>query len=169
MIFNNGTYWIYLNEQTGVLDSCFLTKGPLVSYFHRGGYPDDPIDEYCYIGFSGHLLSTTVVTPEDVQIEWSWWGSVCLRPDFSQRIFNYRVSGDIYKIVQFYDSLKINNNMFKNVINTQLIASQFYVKPIIDTATFSYFLAKNIGIVKLRKQYHQSDTIWSLIRWHVVR
>jgi hypothetical protein len=164
-----GDSWIYLNEITGTIDSSYITEGPNVYYPHNGGYPDDPMYEECATLYGGNLLTSSRIYVWDVDIEFKSGinSAVCLMPDFSQPIYQDRAYNWLYKVIQYYDTLRVHNITYKDVVNTQYINPKFGLNGgDYDTATITFFIAKNVGIIKFRKQYKQTDTTWSLVRWH---
>jgi hypothetical protein len=73
--------------------------------------------------------------------------------------------GHIYKELNVYDSLIINNVTYYNVLNTQ------YKYPTYkgDTALMIFYLAKSIGLIKYYQKLFNQDTTWSLLRYHIIQ
>ena len=76
--------------------------------------------------------------------------SESFRPGYIKKVDSY----SIFKNLNYFDSLEINNKVYHNVINTfyQTINSNN------DTLMYTYYLAKSIGLVKINIHIDNYDT-----------
>ena len=165
--FKEGSYWIYKNEHNGSHDSCTLIYPPNVGPAKPEG-----------LGYTYEVITTGFISKFLSNSE------ILASPDFDFAIFEeidshslisirtsmsigqkYTFNGAVIEQVALYDSIIINDSIFKNVIQTR-VAQPYNLQ---DSIFYSYFFAKNIGLIKFEKTYLNTDTTWSLLRYHVVQ
>lgn len=162
-VFKEGSYWIFLNENTGVIDSMYIQNPPSFTYSRNG---DGPIIEKCNTYYGGSLLASSYAI-------WSEFGvtmqndisNFCLMSESFQPGYTVDLQDLYFKNINYFDTLKINNNICTSVMNT-------YCRTITlnkDTAIYSFYLSKFIGFVKINLHRHNADTTWSIIRYHVIQ
>ena len=165
--FEKGSYWIYKNECNGTHDSCTLIYPPNVwTAKPEGlGYTYEAITT----GFISKFLSNSEIlaTPDfDFAVfeEMDSHSLISIRTSMSTGQ-KYTFDGAVIEQVALFDSIIINDSIFKNVIHTR-VAQPNNLK---DSIFYSYFFAKNIGLIKFEKRYLNTDTTWSLLRYQVVQ
>ena len=159
-VFQKGSYWVYLNEATGAIDSSYLSKPPF--YLYNDPVNDPPQNRYetCDIYFGGNFLSHSFTRTSDYTIIFNnGKGSICLydnfQPGYTQRSF---------KNLNYFDSLVVNNKTYYHVMNTQY---KSWNHPG-DTTIYTYYLAKSTGLIKFSLNINHQDTTWSILRYHVI-
>lgn len=171
MLWKIGDYWIYQNETTKSTDSCYIKNGPNIGYPQPGGYPDDPIIETYSTDFFGNTIVHSLINDENAMIDFKQGGSgiTCFVPYTLQHVLTY-YDNSVFKLLNTFQSLVVNNFLFNNVVNTEYLHPKFFShETVYDAAIYTFYIAKNIGIIKFRKQYKQgnylADTTWSIIRY----
>lgn len=179
-LFKPGTYWVYEDSATGVLDSVYVydfrsgidtsysTHGELFGYF-----------EYFFV----YALRSIDGYTEEYSVNASWgkgqptmpiWKSRYKPSDYVGTTFlmeyPFIVGKNYYPFTQdgivtctgFYENIILNNVPYNSV-------AKFYdSKNITENNSPSYgFIAKNIGIV--RKEIIESHQVWNLSRYHIVQ
>jgi hypothetical protein len=163
-IFQAGSFWIYKNETTREIDSTFIHFPPQFTYFQ--------VDEYlffelCDINYGGTLISSSLSSWDEYRItKKNELSSPCLRSASFQPGYIYSYYHNTYfKNISYFDSLIINDNVFYDVMNTLYKTTNENQ----DTLTYTFYLAKSVGLVKLNLKINNFDTTWSLLRYHVVQ
>ena len=165
-LFNEGSYWIYRNDSTLVLDSTVIA-GPPEFEFRR--YTETDLDHYEHIvvRYRSALISTGVT-------------------------FSDGAGYDIYKILEFKDSYvpaylswapvdsviwmwgnfileeKLYNYPFEGMIFPEVQHTRF-TGQVDSLDTIHFILAKNVGLLKMYGNWDDTTRSWSLIRYHVVQ
>lgn len=164
-VFQVGSFWIYKNETTGEIDSTIIQVSPQFSYIQISG--DGPIFEKCVINFDSPLISSSYTYLDEYWITLkNGLPSICLRSTSFQPGYIYAYNQFSYfKNISYSDSLIINDNVFYNVMNTLYKTITLNL----DTITYTFYLAKSVGLVKLNIKINNNDTTWSLIKHHAVQ
>jgi hypothetical protein len=158
-LFKEGSYWIYKNEITGDNDSNYITIPPLVKYTQYYSY--DPICQTCETKYEGNPLRGSFLTNNDCDFSFSITGGYCLLNRSFNAGFVFKLDQyDTYKELMIFDSLQINGNNYRDVLNTQYI----YTTNNNDSTILTFYLVKGIGLVKFNQRINDKDTTWSLIR-----
>ena len=165
--FNDGSYWVYKNENSGVIDSCFIVHKGEYTYreFSDAGYYYDIIQ----IILSRGTFFQSIEVQAEANYDFATIGLIkgteenSLRSDIQkgQRI---AVGKGIYKVVDVLDSVQINNYYFKNVIHTRS-ANPWTV----DSIIHDYFFSKGIGLIRLHQTLMNTDSTWNLLRWKTIQ
>ena len=165
-VFQAGSYWIYKNEVTGNLDSVFIANSPVFNYNHSGGYDYDPIDEECLIRYYGSFIQTTRVYYDMYTLFFKSYSCRVIEAASYKpgHVFTLGSESTLTNIASL-DSMTIYNQTFYNVFITRLqrIPSQS------DTSRFTSYFVKNIGLIKYNQMMDNTDTTWSLLRYHIVQ
>jgi hypothetical protein len=158
-VFQVGSYWIFKNEITGVFDSTYILTAP--HFFFLGNSDEAPNAQGCSIRYGGTIISGSILNPYEDDLTFpNGLKSPCL-------IFSNVPPGVVenFKNIAIFDSLKVNNKFYYDVINTSnLIAFENG-----DTIVYTFYLAKLIGLIKISKKENKHDTTWSLINQHVIQ
>ena len=168
-IYKPGSYWVYLNEKTQVIDCTSFKHGPYdyidggIEYnwfFVRGPFLNK-IDVRAVskgnamvfialntpgigIGLTNKTLIDTVNA--DTTLQWKYLD---------------------YSFVEHLDSTIINGNKFTNVFHTRTIFLSSY--NIGYLTGYDYYWAKGVGLIRLTEKRTNGDTTWSLVRWNTVQ
>lgn len=161
--FKKGSYWIYKNENNELLDSCTLIYPPNVTPVKPEGlgYNYEEITTF----FISKFLSYSKISAQpyyDVSLfeEIGGYSPISIRTSMAVGQ-KYTYNESVIEQIASYDSIMINDSIFKNVIQTRVALN--------DSILYSYFFAKNIGLIKFEKRYLNTDTTWSLLRWHTIQ
>jgi hypothetical protein len=165
MSFKEGSYWIYKNEVTGTLDSCYVT-GMVDFFFFDPGVKADPHNETIRIVFKSSFLQSCEVVTDHADLAFTSQGGTCLHASLLPATYFYDPS-NAYYCFGLTDSVIVNNHEFFNVVSTQYSEKAFGIYN--DTIILQFQLAKSIGLIKYRQQLDSFDTTWSLLRYHVVQ
>jgi hypothetical protein len=157
-LFQKNSYWVFLNEKSHLPDSMYIIESPY-SWFQpmqNGKYQYEVID---YKFSNGFLLSAEIKAANDYYAvlglqDFNGWNTV-LSSAVVDNLTNLLASGDV---IERLDSIIVNNNKFTNVI---------HIKDTIQKK--EYYFAKNIGLFKFSKQIKNTDSVWSILRWHVIQ
>jgi len=161
-LFYEGSYWIYRNDSTLVLDSTVVASPPEFNFLR---YSETDLDYYEQIVVryrsalmsSGHISSqgkykVLVYKTRSVTAYLSWapvdsviwmWGNFILE----EKLSNYPFEGMIFPEVQ----------------HTKFTGQEDY------SDTFHFIFAKNVGLLKMYGNWDDTTRSWSLIRYHVVQ
>jgi hypothetical protein len=163
-IYNEGSYWVYKNETTGMVDSSYMNFTPHSYYVHNGGYDTDPLYETVRCEVGGNFITFIVMDPDEYSLDFVSFGSTVMMSEGFQAGFISKSYGEIFKTISTNDSLEINGTNFYHVLNTQ--DKEFNNHG--DTAIYTYYFVKFIGLIKCSKNVNNIDTTWSLLRYHIV-
>ena len=165
-LFYEGSYWIYRNDSTLVLDSTVIASPP---EFDFSRYSETDLDyyEHIVVRYRSALISTGEIISEGAgygkymvtayknryvpaYLSWApvdsviWmWGNFILE----EKLYNYPFEGMIFPEVQ----------------HTKFTGQENY------SDTFHFIFAKNVGLIKMYGTWNDTTRSWSLIRYHVVQ
>jgi len=169
-VFLAGSYWVFKNETTLAIDSSYILE--LNHGFRNPGLELDlgPNDEVYGMGFSGTLIEGSIVLPGETDILFKNGfivgdQSPCLKSASFRAGFVDSSIPYVFKNLEYFDSLSVNNKMYYQVIHTQWKWTTTWSSD--DTVTSEYFIAKSIGFIKLYQKQNTIGTTWSLLRYHV--
>jgi hypothetical protein len=165
-VFKEGSYWIYKNEVTGTLDSCFIT-GYEEFFSHTNGQSTDPYSERVQIDYKGSFMTFSEIDLEGSQLNSNSWGGLCLTPSVTPSV-HFIDQYDTYACYGVVDSIRLNDHTYFSVLSTQL-SQKRGVAFKYDTITLNYSFSRSIGLIRYRQRLDSSDTTWTLVRHHVVR
>jgi hypothetical protein len=162
-IFQKDSYWIYNNDITQKLDSCYITKSQ--SYLiQEGGYETDPYLERALIEYNSDFMVSSFINVDDASLTFHSTGGNCLRNSNLPAIFYY--SDNVkYEFLGLYDSITINNAIYYNVLKTEF--SQNSESLPYNKYILTFYFAKNIGLISYRQQMDNYDTTWTLLRYKI--
>jgi len=171
-VFQAGSYWVYRNETNSQIDSCYILTAPFHDYINLTEMEGGSILEfYCNV-FGGSLIQETIISPtkNDVVFRNGFLGgdeSPCLMSASFRAGFVDASIPYVFKNLEYFDSLSINNKMYYQVIHTQWKLTTTWSSD--DTVTSEYFIAKSVGFIKLYQKQNTIGTTWSLLRYHVLQ
>jgi len=173
-MFKNGSYWVYENDTTGILDSILVT-GTKHDFFIQSptgpGQTGSPVKVEYYkielydalnaINFNDFLLGA-IITRNGTENGNSHMGQPILLSNF--------YIGDKLNGAQLFDTLAIlnvNNNTFHEVQEMKIIYPEQTQNEFAHD-TYLYF-ADSIGLVKKEIDLGNGNfESWSLKRWRVI-
>lgn len=182
-IYKPGSYWIYLNEQTGKADCTYVTSD--TTFMTSGSHYDEYHNGICEI--EGMGLESNLFRYIEVDATGSYPDLVSGNADmtislkasgiggisFSYYLLEYpkfTLYRDFEQIInigvkQVYPSETINGRMFSNVYDLQ----HEWLTLFGDSLVTEAHLAKSAGIIKFRVFREPFDTTWSLLRYKAVQ
>jgi len=172
-IYNQGSYWIYLNEKTQETDSVSVKHGP---YYHKDLCYNCPVREYRWYYLRSSFLfkidihggpdgnATAYIVPNISSIVPALTEKSLDDPAHADTTIGYYYA---YSVVERLDSLILNGNTIHDVLHTRLTYKQDCYSDCVKT--WDYYWVKNLGLVKITKTYANRDSTWSLVRFHPVQ
>jgi len=184
VVYQPGTYWIYLNEKTGVQDCTFVTLVSAGQQVTGGNGSSDTerhfeeITSHCsgplfkYMVAEAEMesssstsslasLSIPLSSPGMEEISFSY--GLMLNPRFIEYRRYETISN--YGVKQVYPQESIYGTNFTNVYDLRHEWIDYKGDSLVTEAHF----AKNTGIIKLRIYNEKFDTTWSLVRYKIVQ
>lgn len=197
-LFQKGSYWVYQDDSTGIVDCTYIQVDPTLGTAHPVSYE--------YIDFILTPLESTLFSQFFITTVWAYdpikqgsgflvklkrYSTGCGRGRTAYALFGDTISnrqgsndylcddgkvqwpdGDFFNQIGYYSIFHLNGSTFNNV---SLLRTQYNThRSHVDTL-FSYF-SPGTGIVKLILRADTSvftpDRItmsWSILRWHVVQ
>jgi len=179
--FKAGTYWIYQDSATSIMDSVYVTsanKGVKVIKFE---------DNLGYQGSFGWFSCWMYSSHDNYQYEhwvdqtWEIYGSptTCNRSKYSTQFSGPNGGNSI-----LYANLALGSNLYSN--SSTVTYKAFYNSYILQSDTFNnvkkwynsqnftedrnrtnFYIANNIGII--RKELLDSNKVWNLLRYKIIQ
>jgi|WetSurMetagenome_2_1015567.scaffolds.fasta_scaffold13528_2 hypothetical protein len=177
-MYQPGSYWVYLNEKSGVTDCTSYKRGP---YYHEDVFNDPfmPSVEYMWFFTKGSLFTR-------YDIQGGKAGNATLRlwmgngdelfalthktitdsahADTSTYLYPYS-----YKLIEMLDTLTLNNNHFFQVYHVGLTKIISDEPPPVIKIFYDFYWSRAIGLICFKKSYMNYDTTWSLVRWKSIQ
>jgi hypothetical protein len=164
-LFQPGSFWIYKNENTGNIDSTFISKKPEFIYY-SASYDNNTITELCQVFYEGPFLSTTNLSPSTYHIIFPDYSFEAINPISFKPDQIFELDGaTTLKYFPLVDSMKIGNNTFYDIFITQwqFVSLQH------DTTTNTCYFVKKVGLIKFNHKAPTSDSTWNILRFHVLQ
>lgn len=163
-MFKNGTYWVFQNDSTGLLDSVVVTSTlqdfyPIVS--GPGQTQATALREFYDIHMHDYLNNSDYTD----RLENYWINRNAEQPIlFAGSYIGYKYLGA--EVSDKLDSLTVGNNLFINIIKMKIIAAEQYQNEF-DHDTYLYF-KDSIGLIKKEIDLGAGNIeSWSLKRWKI--
>ncbi len=165
-VFQVGSYWVFKNELTGIIDSSFIVSPPYF-YFYQSSDLSEPAIQECDERYEGTFLGVSNLIPDDYSIGFkSGTEGNCLKNKTFQPGYIFQEDQfDSYKEINSFDSLIVNNVKYYNVLNTQYESESYKG----DSILLTFYLVKSIGLIKYDQRIGDQDTTWSLLRYHIIQ
>jgi len=167
VLFQKGSYWVYLNEKRQVQDSTYINMQPRYGFTPPESENLDCYEQIYYDVSNSFLRSVSINRdPGDSYVSlWVFYPDDATFTSLNSSITDgtWSESSNNFELVEKIDTMLLNNNRFINVIHTRS-ASTYY-----DNLQNDYYYAKNIGLVKFSIKTNAFDSTWSLLRWHVIQ
>jgi hypothetical protein len=165
VLFQKGSYWIYSDKKNNKIDSSYILYGPNENII------DPSVDQpYQVISYSQLHIGSFIIyaTANDSYFMNQKGISAGVRI-----ISNSVVSGNSNSVtktcwvIERFDSLMLENNIFYNVIHVRDTNSENINYP--ESLALDYYIAKKIGVIKVSLKTNQVDSTLTLLRWHVIQ
>ncbi len=172
-LFGMGSYWIYKNDIIGKEDSTYLLSPPVLSFVYIG--ETGPKEEWLFSHYGGNFLTSVPGRPDSEDSGYvlchSFKGASGSISIISGNIYKgyYRhstYSNYSFEVLSTSDTLRIDSNIYVNVLVTQYVSFPFQNH---DSVKCTYFFDKSHGLIKYTYHTNGQDSTWNLVRSHVVR
>lgn len=173
--FKEGSYWVYRNDSTGVLDSVIVDSVDFGHYTLVAGTNGNPSTLTDYYKMYMHSATTSIFYNNTLTIEnkiirnhsGNWSGGFHGQPMFmAGASVGENLSG--MEIIAICPPMNVAGNVFNDLIESKVTAAA-QADPEFQYDTHFYF-SDSVGLAKtvadLPGGSHES---WSLLRWNVVR
>jgi hypothetical protein len=131
------------------------------------GHNSDTTWEICSIDLNGYFMFSS-----GVDYGASYFGNKfgdvlpCIKSDSFESGRTFQINKDNFlKNIEFFDSSVLNGNTYYSVIHTKLQ----HIADNGDTLNFTFYIAKSVGLIKYVQNVGNTDTTWSLVRYHVIQ
>lgn len=167
-LFQEGSYWIYKEDSTNVIDSAYLSGPPQYSVLKTGDKTKwDPTAEQYSVGFQSQILrgylllsgyggNSLLVGVGSLQYTWGIIDH--LSPD-TNFYMNSAPHGYI-KLYPILPTIEINSIIYSDFFHTR-----FYN----DDISCNFYFSKNVGLIKISGYWENKNQSWSLLRCHIVQ
>jgi hypothetical protein len=169
-VFQKGSYWIYKNDSTLVMDSTFLRYDPSIVYVPLNSSTYPPTAECITILFSSSLYTNTqskvdVNGIESFQMVFKSdslfypWGLLATYSDN----FEPNSLSNHYETIAVDSVYYIGPEKFYNVVQTQCTGNTIPEK-------YTFWFARDTGLIKVTFEngYTGVSWSWSIVRFHIV-
>jgi hypothetical protein len=170
--YREGTYWIYLNETTQKLDCTYVAK------FSSGIYPAYEGNIFLnYQQKEESLIKGSFLSGINTESTNKDYASMTIRCKTLNIYFTTQLLSNpqYYKqsyggtenhgVIAVYPSEMVNENSFANVYHLRMESQTWLGDSIITDG----HLVKDVGLISYKKRFNQSDTSWTLVKWHVIQ
>jgi len=175
--FQPGTYWIYLEETSGDLDTVHVYDAWDTESFFRVETQSSVLEEWIpglwvkynyYYNYTGSraCLSVPQCTCHKLErvkgrINDFVGAATILTFPFIENDFIYPGGGGTATIEELYDTLEVNTMIFPESVrvHNDICASE-------DGRAVTFYFSKNIGLI--RKDYPEEE-VWNLIDYNIIQ
>jgi hypothetical protein len=169
--FNRGSYWIYRNDSTLLLDSVYLTKDPVIVNVPRDDSKNATTCQEIQIslksGFNNSCVTQVGIDGTEI-FGMTMYNNVSaiglVAQPLQYFVPYYSLSGDevSYQTLSYDSVFVIGQNQFLNVVKTKNIIHG-------SSNNYNFFFAKHIGLIKVVFETPDSIVSWSLLRYHAIQ
>jgi hypothetical protein len=170
-LFQQGSYWVYENDSTGVLDSVYLEKPP--QYFDIFYQEESPKYQRVSmdvnsVNFISYRADAAFYEGQDfLQMRFP------THADYDQPVLisggmaveHYDHLNAYYKYIQSFYAMTLNGKDYSDVIQTQT----FFLNDDYSVDEYRFYFAKNVGLIKLSGHWNDTTQSWSLVRYNIVQ
>lgn len=162
-MFRPGSFWVYLNEKTGITDCTTYKRGP---FYQKDVYFDIPAVEYMWYYTNGKFwvrftdqagkyrdaYYKLMLTNGYEMLGLTWKTLIDPVPRDSDR-YDFT-----YKFIEHLDTLSLNGKPFTQVYHTKFVRKiSEFPSPEVDIIYNLYF-SKGIGLICFKKSDNSQDT-----------
>lgn len=162
---DQNSYWIYKNDSTGREDSISVSNDPGIITGscpeYSSQYHDESYFETYYFYTGSPFGSTYKIMASNCFTKFSI--------DYDNTFIPaYLVNGEDqceavgYTFIEKIPMMSLNGHEFNDVIHTKYSHYQGLFE-------YEFYIARHIGIIKVKQQTMESDSTWSLLRWNVIQ
>lgn len=181
-VYKLGSWWVYKQENTNITDSIFVSKYEESIYEEVSDKKLQFYKEFFFIMYRN--LDDNVITSEYIEPV-GYEGTLIRIKESNQAVnsiydagllfltpeilhnFNY-ITNTPTQIINIFDSLKIENKYYKNVVHTQSTVTNYITEDNYETVN-EYWLSKNNWIIKKIIRTNSDTTIWNLIKLNIIQ
>ena len=165
-LFQAGSYWIYKNNKTGLMDSCFISMPPIISFNDLTG-TNTALWETFNISYNSSFIAESWYMLDEYHLGLrSNHDVVCLSGNSVTPGYFHKYSGSlIFSNLFIFDTLMVDSVKHFNVLKT----GYSEILNTSDTSNYFFYFEKQVGLIKLVHYRTGKDTTWNLIRYHAVQ
>jgi hypothetical protein len=165
--YQEGSYWIYRNEQQNLIDSLFIENSSIEKKYYYGGfgveyYLDDLKINYREPNYY-HVEKEYMITNSFLTRQFS---NDTYYPYFDINNndigIEYELGNCTKENLEHYEIFEVQGNNFFDVYLIQL-------KDSLNALTINYYLAKKNGIIKIIVQDSLTTMTWDLIEYNIIQ
>ena len=170
--YKTGSYWIYKNDTTGILDSVVVTSTENDFYWLQPPVHGQTGSKYEYYKINFKSFATSLTYNDYLTMYYIKRNGGGDYGQNGQPIFMANSdTGSVFngmKIIAKFSTMTISSNTFSNVVETKITASQQY-QPMFTNDTYLYF-TDSIGLIKKVTDLGGGNfESWSIKRWAVMK
>jgi hypothetical protein len=156
-VYQPGSYWIYKNEVTGLIDSSYIKSQPEVRFDWIQVTDRYAIaqEEIRYV-VSGSFLQVLYI---DQSGSWEQFYNQSGHKNYG---LLWYIKGEGFHKTEKIQNFQINDTSYSNVLHSVYNVST-------DTSFVESWIVKNVGVIKYLKRIGNIDTTWTLMRYHSVQ
>ena len=156
-VYQPGSYWIYKNEVTGLIDSSYIKSQPEVRFDWIQVTDRYAIaqEEIRYV-VSGSFLQVLYI---DQSGSWEQFYNQSGHRNYG---LLWYIKGEGFHKTEKIQNFQINDTSYSNVLHSVYNVST-------DTSFVESWIVKNVGVIKYLKRIGNIDTTWTLMRYHSVQ
>lgn len=157
-----GTFWLYSDSATGEQDSATVLSEELVQnniHYKKVKLGSDADETFSYYGILDHnyyiygeidtITATMLVLNDEMNVGGSWTYDMGMIGNVPARGTGTIVEKGISYIVQ--------GATYQNVIHTRYVIALNFLGAYVDFATYDFYFAKGIGIIKVQSSMADSS------------
>lgn len=167
-LYQVGSYWIYRNDSTSVLDSVYLPQPPFYEVCYDADHLYDTYEHF-YIKFQSSFIMDAYLTSrkgggDDLQVRFYGGGGV---PVLESKAEINKFYGDSSTTYYLYKE-RLQNYQFEGNSYPEVIHS-IYQQTGNSIDIYNFLIAKNVGLIKVYGTWNDTTRSWSLLRYRAVQ
>jgi hypothetical protein len=167
-VFNKGSYWIFVNDSTSAIDSVFVKAEPRYLDIPPYSSKDNFTLEWIELSYSSAFFSPTEIVLKEGGGETfymhiyntSMYTLIASSADKFIPYYENINEGSTYQLLSQDSVFYLGAEKFYNVVSTQRM---------FNGEKWTFWFAKDIGLIKVSGENTNSDFTWSLLRYHIVK
>jgi hypothetical protein len=167
-LFQKGSYWIYKNDSTFILDSVYLTGDPSVFDIPTNDSKSAPTHQEIEltlksIFYSSCSLGVDIDGNESLGMsifKQNTIGLIAHPPQYFTSSF--LETNWTYNTLSYDTSFYIGTVKYTNVVHTKFVFTNL-------SKMYSFSFSKHIGLIKVIYENQDSTVSWSLVKHHIVQ
>jgi hypothetical protein len=166
-VFNKGSYWVFINDSTSAIDSVFVKVEPIYLDIPPYSSKDNFTLERIELLYSSVIFSPTEIVLNEGGRETfymrinntSMYTLIASSADNFIPYYENINEGSTYQLLSQDSVLYLGAEKFYTVVSTQRT---------FNGKKWTFWFAKDIGLIKVSGENTNPDFTWSLLRYHIV-